>query len=68
MRSRDMGAILFGLILLVVGGWYLLRNTFGLDMPELSGDAIWPLLVVALGVGLLWRELMTRGAGTGQPK
>jgi uncharacterized integral membrane protein len=67
MRSRDMGAILLGVILLVVGGWYALRNTFGIDIPELSGDAVWPLLVVALGVGLLWRELAARSAAD-QPK
>jgi TRAP-type C4-dicarboxylate transport system permease small subunit len=64
-----MGAILFGLILLAVGGYYLLRNTFGIDIPELSWDAIWPLLVIVLGVGLVWRELITRGGpSANQPK
>ena len=53
-RGLDVGGLVFGAILLVVGGYYLLRNTFGLTIPELNWDLIWPLLVIGLGVAVLY--------------
>ena len=53
-RGLDVGGLVFGAILLVVGGYYLLRNTFGLSIPELNWDLIWPLLVIGLGVAVLY--------------
>ena len=35
-RMVDIGALVFGAILLLVGGYYLLVNTFGIDLPELE--------------------------------
>ena len=55
LRRIDVGAILFGLIVLGVGVYYVLVNTFGLELAALDGDKIWPLAVVALGIGILWR-------------
>lgn len=63
--DRDLGALLFGGILLIVGGYYLLTNTFGVALPELNWDMIWPLFVIALGVGVLWRALTERSSATG---
>jgi hypothetical protein len=54
LRGLDVGALLFGLIILGVGTYYLLVNTFGFALPELDWDAVWPLAVVALGLGILW--------------
>lgn len=54
-RISGMGALLLGVVLLAVGCWYLLRNTFGMNLPELNGEAIWPILVIILGIGLLTR-------------
>ena len=54
LRSIDIGAILFGLIVLGVGIYYTLVNVFGLELAELDWDMIWPLAVVALGIGILW--------------
>ncbi len=66
MRRRstnpEFGALLIGAILLLVGGYYLLTSTFGLDLPELSWDAIWPLFVIALGIGILWRAVDAHAA------
>lgn len=62
-HRRDLGAILFGLILLFVGGYYLLQKTFGMNIPDLNWDTIWPVLVVALGVGVLYRAWSTRLPG-----
>ncbi len=69
MRERryehDLGVLLFGVILLFVGGYYLLTQTFGINLPELSWDMVWPLFVIALGVGLLWRAA---GSHAGTPR
>ena len=54
LRRLDMGALLIGLIILGVGAYYLLVNTFGFSLPELDWDRVWPLAVVALGIGILW--------------
>ena len=56
----DVGAILFGVILLLVGGYYLLRNTFGVEIPDLDWDMIWPFAIIALGVGVLLRAMGRR--------
>ncbi len=64
-RRLDLGGLIFAAILLVVGGYFVLRNTLGFDMPDLNWDLIWPLFVVGLGVAVLWGAL-TRGSGTTQ--
>ena len=54
LRRIDLGAILIGLLILGVGIYDLLVNTFGLQLAELDWDKIWPLAVVALGIGIIW--------------
>lgn len=66
LRSIDVGAILIGLIILAVGIYYTLVNVFGLELAELDWDKIWPLAVIALGIGILWgawSRLGTHGQG-----
>lgn len=52
-RRSGWGLLVIAILLLFVGGWYLLRNTFGLNLPELDSDAVWPVLLILLGVGML---------------
>ena len=54
LRRIDVGAILLGLIVLGVGIYYTLVNVFGFELAELDWDMVWPLAVVALGIGILW--------------
>jgi TRAP-type C4-dicarboxylate transport system permease small subunit len=58
----DIGALVFGAILLLVGGYYLLVNTFGIDLPELNWDMIWPIAVIGLGVAVVARAVASRGS------
>ncbi len=53
VRKLDFGWIFFGLVALLVGGFYVLRNTLGIAVGDLYWDGIWPLLVVGLGVSVL---------------
>jgi uncharacterized integral membrane protein len=62
-RRLDVGGIVFGAILLLVGGYFLLRNTFGFEIPDLDWDMIWPLLIIALGIGVLVGALRVRSGG-----
>jgi hypothetical protein len=54
LRRPDTGGVIVGLIILGVGVYYLLENTFGFAMPELDWDKIWPLALVILGVAIVW--------------
>jgi hypothetical protein len=58
---RDAGALLLGAIFLAVGCYYVLRNTLGFTLPEIEGDSLWPLAVVALGLSVLYRAWTGRG-------
>lgn len=62
----DVGALIFGAILLAVGGYYLLVNTFGIQLPELDWDQIWPIALILLGVAIVARALQSR-AGAEKP-
>ncbi len=49
-RHRDgTGAVIFGLLLVIVGSFFLARAYF----PNLDADRIWPILLVAIGVLLV---------------
>ena len=62
----DLGALVFGAILLLVGGYYLLVNTFGVTLPELDWDQIWPIALIVLGVAVVAKALQSR-AGPEKP-
>ncbi len=63
LRRLDLGGLLIGLIIIGVGVYYLLVNTFGITLPELDWDKIWPILVMALGVGIVWSAWNRMGKG-----
>ena len=68
LRHFDVGAAIFGLLVLGVGVYYLLVNTFGVSLPELNWDQIWPIAVIALGAGILWGTWSRMDRGAGQPR
>jgi phage shock protein C len=53
-RNRDRGSVIGGLVLIVLGVLFLLDNYFDIRFGDL-----WPLILVAVGVGLLWRSRNT---------
>lgn len=55
------GAIILAVILIVVGGYYFLRNTLGFDLGELDEEAVWPMIAIAIGAWILYRNMGTRG-------
>ena len=59
-RRIDLGALVFGAILLVVGAYYLLANTFGFNMPEINWDQVWPIFLIVLGASVVLRAVASR--------
>ena len=54
-RRFEVGAVVVGMTIVFIGAWFFLRNTLGLDIGEPDWDALWPILVIALGVLILAR-------------
>jgi phage shock protein PspC (stress-responsive transcriptional regulator) len=50
---QGFGALLFGLILILVGGYYLVRAW----IPAIDVDRAWPVLLVVIGVVLLFGSI-----------
>jgi phage shock protein C len=59
-RGFNNGGLLFGLILVIVGAYFLLRNYF----PLIDFGFTWPLLIIAIGGVLILGAL---GIGRGGP-
>ena len=50
-RRRDRGSVIGGLVLIVIGCLFLADKFLDVNF----GD-FWPLILVAIGAGLLWRS------------
>jgi len=50
-RGPDAGALIFGLLLVAIGGYFLLTETLGYDLPDIG--QFWPVFVILLGVWIL---------------
>jgi hypothetical protein len=55
-RLPGIGALLIGSVLILVGGYYVLRNNLGVELGPLDGDLIWPAIVVILGLLVIVRS------------
>jgi hypothetical protein len=54
-QVRHRGSITGGLILIVLGGIFLMQNF----IPDVRIGDYWPLLLIAIGIGLLWKSWKT---------
>lgn len=50
--GRTKGGLVGGLVLIVLGLLFLADNLF----PQFNFSDYWPLILVAVGVGLLWKS------------
>jgi protein-S-isoprenylcysteine O-methyltransferase Ste14 len=67
-RRSGVGAVVVGVILIVLGGYYVLRNAFGFDLPELESEVVVPAIAVIVGLALLYRVWRDRDAGANLPQ
>jgi hypothetical protein len=61
-RRSGVGTVFVAVVLIAVGGYYLLRNTLGLDLPELDGETVVACIAVLGGAVLLLRVWGDRSA------
>jgi hypothetical protein len=54
-RGLDAPGIVFGIVLLAAGAYYMLRNTFGLPLDEIDWDRVWPFIVLTLGGSVIFK-------------
>jgi hypothetical protein len=59
-RGPDTGTVVWGLILIVVGGWFFLDQTLGLEMPDLDWGSIWPVVLIVIGAAVILQGLGRR--------
>jgi phage shock protein PspC (stress-responsive transcriptional regulator) len=55
-RNRGGGAVIFGLILIVLGAWFLLRRF----VPQIDPDVVWPVVLLVLGGALVLGAMRRR--------
>ena len=58
--ETNVASIVVGLILLVIGIWYLLDQTLGIDMPRIDWSDFWPIILIAIGGIMLYRSTTRR--------
>ncbi len=59
MRRGDTGAAILGVILILVGGYFLARE-LGISLPPVNWDLVWPVIILVVGVILVlraWRRI-----------
>jgi hypothetical protein len=61
LRDVDVARVLIGLIIAGVGFYYFLTNTLGLALPQLDWDGVWPLFLIAVGLGIVSSNLLGHG-------
>jgi hypothetical protein len=59
-RESNIGSIVVGIILLVIGVWYLLDHTLGIQMPRIDWSDVWPIFLIAIGGIVLVRSARRR--------
>ena len=59
-RPGRISRVVFGLIVIAVGLWFVADLTLGLDMPSLSWGQLWPIFLILLGGWLLVTSMRRR--------
>jgi hypothetical protein len=62
--SRLASAVI-GSIVILTGVYFLLRNAFGLVVPAIDWDLVWPIVVIASGVAIVAKAAESRSTHHG---
>lgn len=57
LKRLDTPGLIFGIMLVFAGTYYVLRNSFGLPLDDINWDLVWPFIVVALGGSVLFKAV-----------
>jgi NhaP-type Na+/H+ or K+/H+ antiporter len=56
-RDDRTWSILWGVVLLLVGGYFFVRQTLGIDLPDIRWSQLWPILLILIGVVIVYRSI-----------
>lgn len=48
-----LASVVIGCIVILTGVYFLLRNAFGLAVPPIDWDLVWPVVVIASGIAIV---------------
>jgi protein-S-isoprenylcysteine O-methyltransferase Ste14 len=63
-RRTGVGTVVVGVILILIGGYYVFRETLGMNLPPLEAEKVVPVLAVIGGFALLYRAWRDRDDAT----
>ena len=61
-RAIDTGTVVWGLILIAVGGWFFLDHTLGMDLPNIDWGDLWPVILLVIGGAVILQGLGRRSS------
>ncbi|HEY7131010.1 MAG TPA: hypothetical protein VH440_02105 [Candidatus Limnocylindrales bacterium] len=65
-RDRDRGpslvAIAIGVVVLLIGLYYFLDTTLGIDLPAVRWGSLWPVILIVIGGVIVLRALGRRSS------
>lgn len=53
-------SLVFGAIILIIGLWYFATRTLGLDLPDFDWGDLWPVILIAVGILIVYRSMQRR--------
>jgi type VI protein secretion system component VasF len=59
-RAVDTGAIVWGAILLAIGGWFFLDQTLGIRLPSVDWGDFWPVILIVIGGVVIFQGMRRR--------
>ena len=65
-RVLDWGSLVFGLLIVAVGAYLLLKDTLRIAVPEITWNSFWPVILIAVGAVVLLRTLTGNGRRSGR--
>lgn len=61
-KAGDTGSLVWGVILLAIGGWFFVEHTLGYDLPAIDWGTIWPIVLIVIGGWIVLRAAGRRSA------
>jgi cell wall-active antibiotic response 4TMS protein YvqF len=59
-RSYDTVSLVWGGILLVVGIWFFLDRTLGINLPSVNWGDFWPVILIVVGAVVIFQGMRRR--------
>ncbi len=58
-----LASVVIGCVVILTGVYFLLRNAFGLAVPPIDWDLVWPVVVIASGIAIVSKAAASHTAG-----